>query len=384
LSHIPGSWLQGWLPGRFGFSDAADLFVFCSGFVSATAYGLIFERDFVAGTAKVIRRLFQVYLAHIVLFFVTISMFIFFNNLGFNILFAQRTYTDLIVRYPLDVIFGVITLTYQPKYFDILPLYVVLLAFIPLFSALRRAGKSVPIIVSLALWVASQAGLNLPGDRLGAHEWYFNPFAYQLIFFVGWAFALGWLERPKLTRFRLASAVVFLSVCVPLCLPRLRLEFPELERARETLMPLIDKTDLGILRLVYFLAAAYVTLALVDIFKRRYRTLTVANIAVSLLRRLGSHSLGVFVLGLFLSQLFGVFIALIEPTHVKVAILNVVGLCCYLLISRALIWILSAPWTRSGSWKKLQSNILDLGSSDFGGSREAPKQVQARQPFAAR
>ncbi|MEC8574299.1 MAG: OpgC domain-containing protein, partial [Pseudomonadota bacterium] len=68
-AHIPGNRWTGWIPARFGFSDATEIFVFCSGMASAVAFGSTFaRRGWLIGTARVIFRCWQVYWAHIGLF----------------------------------------------------------------------------------------------------------------------------------------------------------------------------------------------------------------------------------------------------------------------------------------------------------------------------
>ena len=69
-AHIPGNRWTGWIPARFGFSDATEIFVFCSGMASAIAFGGSFaRRGWVMGTARVGYRVWQVFWAHIGLFF---------------------------------------------------------------------------------------------------------------------------------------------------------------------------------------------------------------------------------------------------------------------------------------------------------------------------
>ena len=288
-------------------------------------------------------------------------MFIFFNRMGVYPDFAQKFYLDSLGSSPFMVIFGVVSLTYTPHYLDILPLYIVLLSFIPVFAILRLAGKVFPILASVGLWGASQAGLNLPGDPWGVGGWYFNPFAYQLIFFVGAAFALGWLQRPRVTNLRFGAAVVVLLACVPFSNPKLLMTYPELSSVHQVLAPLIDKSNFGILRLVHFLAAAYVAVAVVETLTHRYANLAVRRMLATFLARLRSHSLGVFVIGSFLSQLFGVFVVMIDPTRLNVAMLNLVGLFCLLASSEILIWFLSAPWKQSQSIEK-PSMVIDFAN----------------------
>ena len=69
IAHVPNNWLALWIPARFGFSDATEVFVFCSGMASALAFGRVFrERGMVMGTARVGYRVWQVYWAHVGLF----------------------------------------------------------------------------------------------------------------------------------------------------------------------------------------------------------------------------------------------------------------------------------------------------------------------------
>lgn len=69
IAHTPGNFLTSWIPARWGFSDATEMFVFCSGMASAIAFGGSFQRaGWLLGTARVGFRIWQVYWAHIGLF----------------------------------------------------------------------------------------------------------------------------------------------------------------------------------------------------------------------------------------------------------------------------------------------------------------------------
>ena len=39
IAHTPNNFFTSWIPARFGFSDATEIFVFCSGMASAIAFG---------------------------------------------------------------------------------------------------------------------------------------------------------------------------------------------------------------------------------------------------------------------------------------------------------------------------------------------------------
>src|SRR5262245_29968184 len=69
LDHIPNN-IVNWVTTRnYGFSDAADLFVFISGYTAAFVYArVMLVLGFVVGASKFLKRVWQLYLAHVLLF----------------------------------------------------------------------------------------------------------------------------------------------------------------------------------------------------------------------------------------------------------------------------------------------------------------------------
>src|SRR5215475_14005315 len=74
IDHVSPDLLT-WLTIRnYGFSDAAEIFIFISGFTAALVYGrATFEAGIVIGTARVLRRVWQIYTAHLLLFLVLMA-----------------------------------------------------------------------------------------------------------------------------------------------------------------------------------------------------------------------------------------------------------------------------------------------------------------------
>src|SRR6201987_5694001 len=68
LDHIPNN-VVNWITTRnYGFIDAADLFVFISGYTASFVYArLMLERGFIAGSARLLKRAWQIYVAHVFL-----------------------------------------------------------------------------------------------------------------------------------------------------------------------------------------------------------------------------------------------------------------------------------------------------------------------------
>src|SRR6476646_9199048 len=74
LDHIPDN-VVNWITTRnYGFSDAADLFVFISGYTASFVYArMMLERGTVIGATRLIKRAWQIYVAHVLLFVIYIA-----------------------------------------------------------------------------------------------------------------------------------------------------------------------------------------------------------------------------------------------------------------------------------------------------------------------
>ncbi len=118
---------------------------------------------------------------------------------------------------PLDAALALGSLRYVPDYFDILPLYIVLLAATPAMLVLAGRSPHLALGVSAALWLAVQFWpLNLPAHPVGTKLWYFDPFAWQFLFFLGFGATAGWFSPPAATPGRIWAAAAFILGCVPI------------------------------------------------------------------------------------------------------------------------------------------------------------------------
>ena len=71
IDHIPNNVLSYVTLHSIGFSDAAEVFVFISGYAAATVYGKALRRQgSIFATAQIYRRVWQLYIAHIFTFVV--------------------------------------------------------------------------------------------------------------------------------------------------------------------------------------------------------------------------------------------------------------------------------------------------------------------------
>jgi hypothetical protein len=191
LNHIPNN-VVNWITTRnYGFSDGADLFVFISGYTAALVFGrMMRDHGFLIGATRLWRRVWQLYVAQVMLFVVYVAAVGYFAlRFRFDTILHEYNVARMIDK-PFETLIESLLLRYKPLNLDVLPLYIVLMAMFPfvLWIMLRRPG--VTILGSLALYLAArQFGWNLAAYPEGS--WFFNPFCWQLLFCLGaWA-ALG-------------------------------------------------------------------------------------------------------------------------------------------------------------------------------------------------
>jgi hypothetical protein len=340
IAHVPGNVWALWIPARFGFSDATEMFVFCSGMASALAFGARYGRDgYWPATARVARRMSQVYGAHLLMFFAVLAL-----CLGLVALkWTGRDYVGQLNLYPFLVDgeawqagvnrLGLFTLTYVPNYFDILPMYLVVLALLPPVMAIAGVSRWLVLVLLLGLWLGAQSGLLwLPAEPWTDREWFFNPFGWQLLFFTGFAFVMGWLPAPRFSPWLFLLAVAFVLVSVPAAYFRIHQHVEWAAAMREALLPFIGKTDFGVLRYLHFLALAYCAYHLAGEGGRRllhvWTPLREAILAI------GRQALIVFITSMVLAQVIGFVFNLAGRSTLVVALGNLAGFAILVVVAR--------------------------------------------------
>ena len=347
VSHVPYNPWAEFIPARFGFSDATEVFVFCSGLASAFAFARVFDsHGFGIGAARIAQRCWQIYWAHIGSFMVIVAAMIGADYLfGTGDLFLRQVGVQSFLEAQGGARFlGLMTLSYVPPYFDILPMYFVILALIPLMMALSRVHTALPMATSAVLWgIAGAHWLELPRDPLIPGEaWFFNPFAWQLVFFTGFALKRGWLPTPPADRRLIALALAYVLICLPLSWAPALDWSPWLQDQRNALAAMIDKTHVGPFRYLHFLSLAYLAMIAAGPGGSNLR-----GEAARVCATVGGQSLACFMAGLGLSFLASVPLTLLAPaTALDVAVVNLVGIGLIILTALAVTWFKSSPWQR--------------------------------------
>jgi hypothetical protein len=337
LDHIPSN-VVSWLTIRnYGFSDATEIFIFISGYTAAFVYGRAMdERGFIIAGARILRRAWQIYIAHIFLFAIYMAEISYVATSFENPLYAEEMNILDFLKQPDQTIIQALLLKFKPVNMDVLPLYIILLLLFPVTLWLLRRAPTVALGASAALYVlAWQFNWNLPAYPEGV--WYFNPFAWQLLFVFGAWCALGGatrLGRVLTSRVTMAIAVGYLLfafvITMSWYLPRLT---PYIPLWLEEVIYPIDKTNLDVLRFAHFLALAALTVRFVP---RTWPMLNSWGFYPAIL--CGQHSLEIFCLGVFLA--FAGHFAMVEISGAvwMQALISLLGILVMVAAAALITW----------------------------------------------
>ncbi|NCC04008.1 MAG: OpgC domain-containing protein [Proteobacteria bacterium] len=333
INHIPGQILAALTLRNWGFSDSAEVFVFLSGISSYLAFQKFFVHGgFSTGCLRVAKRIWQLLCAHILLV-VGMAGLLAWTNAIWKVGPIIEGYNFLpLLTQPGEAIPRLLTLRYLPNLGDILPLYVVLMAFFPLTWLLMRLTPWLAAGVSLALWFcAGYFNLSLPNFPID-RTWFFNPLAWQVLFVGGILCAAQHKALVAFARktpvFYTALTILFLSVItvapwvniIPQCTFRI---------VPEAVLILDDKTNVSLIRLLHFACLAIVGVWVLPNRTHRFW----ARRDVSLMMLCGRHSLPVYISGTILSLLVSTLLILTD--YDRIVSLAMVLLGCVLLIAVA-------------------------------------------------
>ena len=340
IDHIPNNVLSYATLQMVAFSDAAEVFIFISGYTAALVYGqLLVRRGTLIATAQIYYRVWQLYVAHIFIFMIYTA------EVSYAMLKLQtETYSEELrlssfLQEPHVAVVKMMLLQYQPELLDILPLYIVLLAAFPIVLLLQRRRPFAPLILSFAVYLLTLYFGWVPKTYPNDEGWFFNPFAWQFLFIVGaTAGTAQSAAQPPLPHWpwipRAAIAVAVAVVVIKLSwlahdlwdgIPALFHD--QLEEAAG------DKSNLSPVRLISFFALA---LTIVHFMPRDSAILR--HPLSRLVIVCGQHSLHVFCLGILLSVL-GRFIvnSVYSGVLMQVAV-NIAGVALMIALAQLMSW----------------------------------------------
>jgi hypothetical protein len=329
IDHVPGNWLGLFTLRNIALCDATEAFVLLAGYAAGLAYGAILDRrGFTFAAASLLRRVGTLYVAHIFL------LVVFTAQVGYSAAALDTTayldelHLDVFAEQPYQALLQALLLRFQPAFLDILPLYIVLLLLLIPASPLLRHPAVLLGLSGTGYLVVRLLDLNLPGWTGGG--WFFNPLAWQALFFIGCA--LGYVPRvdgrrgiPPAVSFHpvLAAAAGLVlatgAAAIMLIAYADAESFAQLPEGVALVLADVDKTGLHPFRLVSILALAYLLGHLVPFGAGWLRSRVAAPFVL-----MGQHGLPVFCTGIFLSFLGRLALELAEGWPMQVAV-NLAG-----------------------------------------------------------
>lgn len=346
IDHLPPNILTWFTIRNYGFSDATEIFIFISGYTAAFVYSrAMLDRGFVVASARIFKRVWQIYVAHVFLFTIYLAEISYIAARFDNPLYAEEMGILDFLKQPDVTIVQALLLKFRPVNMDVLPLYIVLMIFLPGIIWLMQRKADLALALSVVLYAITwEFDLALPAYPNGT--WFFNPFAWQLLFVFGAWCALGGAKRMARilsSRITLGLCIAYLvfAFCVTLTwhVPQLNTFMP---RWLESWMYPINKTDLDVLRFAHFLALAAITVRFIPADWPGLKSPWLRPVI-----RCGQHSLEIFCLGVFLA--FAGHFVLAEVSG---------GAWMHFFVSMAGIVVMSAAASLF-SWYKIEASKTD-------------------------
>jgi len=283
-----------------GYVNAVEGFVFLSGLVAGrvyTRYGAV--ENGVLLWRRALARTGFIYSFHVLTFLTLFSLAVLFSVKTWGL----ETWTPRFYEHPVSALLMGITLTYQPQFLDILPMYAVFILTVPIAVQLAKKNRlGLLLLSSTVVWLLAQFGL---GDYLNAalsRFWpvdlgVFDIFGWQFIFVLG--VCIGIRSTTDLIPRQFRRLALLVCVVVDATLFSIRHGFI-LSDPRFKIESLSFIGSLGPIRLLNF-----TVFALLVQYALSWLT---ENLVVKGLALLGRHSLEVFTFHIFLLFLFfGVF-----------------------------------------------------------------------------
>jgi hypothetical protein len=320
INHIPGIYYARFTHGNISISDSADLFVFLAGWSLRYLVGSTPGR---VTTPQLMYRLsgraIVIYSAQIVITIIAIAMLATAALMLDNPLILEWHNAAAVFYDPVPTHIGLALITHQLGYFDILPLYVVLMLAAPGIALIDRYLPNLVLPLSFALYCIVLTFRINPPTWPVTGQWFFNPLAWQIIFVLGFVLArdggIGNFVRDHLFWVRVVAVPIVIACFLivwnnwwpdPTTLPQPRLFF------------INAKTWASPIRLIQFLAVVAVFSAFFPLLNRTIGPVT------RFLSMLGRNSLPVFCIGSLLS-LAGQIVRLVSQGNIAVDTLVVVS-----------------------------------------------------------
>src|SRR3954470_1362172 len=153
IDHLPPNILTWFTIRNYGFSDATEIFIFISGYTAAFVYGRAMQdAGFIVATARILRRVWQIYVAHVFLFTIFLPEISYVASSFENLLYTEEMGIMDFQKQPAVTIVQALILRFRPVNMDVLPLYIVLMLALPLILWSMKWKPDITLGLSVGLY----------------------------------------------------------------------------------------------------------------------------------------------------------------------------------------------------------------------------------------
>lgn len=336
INHVPNNPLTFFTSRIWGFSDAAETFMFLAGYSAWVATAHKFELGgFYCGFATVISRVWRLFTAHVLMVFsLCLLVAIAGDFVGSTPVLAQFNFLPFFTETE-QAIMKIVKLRYMPNMTDILPLYIIFVASLIALCPLMRCVPHVVLVCSFSLWFWA----NLTDMKINSYpsgtSWFMNPVAWQFLFVLGLYFSrfrdvVKPIFNTRWFFWLVAGYLLFAVVAVAPwtfwggALADIRLINPEI-------LAFNIKGNISAMRMLHFLALAYMATRLWPNDAPFWKNKIVQYISCC-----GRHSLPVYCVGVVGALTAHIVIYLTDSGRMGALITDIVGLAALV----ALAWLL--------------------------------------------
>ncbi|MCZ7860605.1 OpgC domain-containing protein [Agrobacterium salinitolerans] len=292
INHVPGTFFENFTSRNFGFSDAAEAFVLMSGIAAAFAYTKATKLSIGEGVLKSSARALKLYWVHLLITALALASVVLISAAVGNDEMLGRNNMDLVFRDPWAAVLGIVTFGHQFGYFNILPLYCVLMLAAPSMIAAALRSAKLFLAASASIWfVAGSTKANFPNFPTDG-GWFLDPLSWQLVFAIGVVIGVSKKEGRSFCAFHPAIFAAAVSYLVAACVVvQFSLWNYVLFPALPDVLFSFNKMYVTLPRLLHVTALAYVLIHMGTVAKAADAEWSKP------LRFLGSNSLAVFATG---------------------------------------------------------------------------------------
>jgi hypothetical protein len=318
VNHLrPNVWAH-FTPAQFGFSDFAEIFVFLSGYVSASMYERTVQSGgIIAAVGKFRTRFAKLYVAHIVSLVTSLAILGAFASHGLRL-----DDSDLYVwmENPAQYLWKVLFLLYSPGLFGLLPLYLLLSPVALIAVIALRRWPALVLASSFTLWWVAQTGGRFDFPFM-QEIWFFQPFAWQFLLVIGAASQMYWSEVT-----RIAGSRTLQSLAIVIVLTGFLLGMARLIRLTPAYAHLlfynVGKRHLAPIRLAHFLGLLILIIAIPYDWQKWRETR-----GVRLAMAGGRHSLFIYSVTLVMAVTFNLLLKGLNGGPLLQLACTALGLC---------------------------------------------------------